>query len=148
MTETFIKYHVSELAEMVKNSDVNKHRSKILYIPMMDVTITDGYEVIDFPQATEHDFLKIGISYSMGGMNYFTGDVEPRGYNLSVTPVKKENKNGYTCESFLLFSGVKKHIFEANKYNKTRHANMEADGNLLIKLIYYVKKQITKQASS
>lgn len=49
------------------------------------------------------NFLKIEIYYSLGGMNYFTGRAENRGYYISVSPVYK---NGIT-ESYTSFTGIK-----------------------------------------
>lgn len=47
--------------------------------------------------------LEVSLSYNMGGTNYFTGNVEQRGYYLSVSPVTR--KNG--CISYTAFSGTK-----------------------------------------
>lgn len=51
----------------------------------------------------EANFLKIEFYYNLGGMNYFTGRPENRGYYISVSPVYK---NGIT-ESYTSFTGAK-----------------------------------------
>ncbi len=47
--------------------------------------------------------LEIEVYYSLGGMNYFTGSNEQRGYYLSVTPVKREREWVTTTA----FTGIK-----------------------------------------
>lgn len=54
--------------------------------------------------------IKVELAYNKGGWNVFTGENEPRGYYLHVTPVKRENKYGTTLESYMAFSGIKKCI--------------------------------------
>jgi hypothetical protein len=51
--------------------------------------------------------LKAEIYYALGGTNVFTYRNEPRGYYLSVSPVERAERNGYTMESFTAFSGKK-----------------------------------------
>ena len=52
------------------------------------------------------NFIKIEVYYHLGGMNYFTGRAENRGYYISVSPVYK---NGIT-ESYTSFTGIKQCI--------------------------------------
>jgi galactokinase/mevalonate kinase-like predicted kinase len=59
--------------------------------------------------------LKVHLFYNKGGMNYFNGKEERRGYYLSVTPVEIEQRNGYQSESFLMFSGVKRLVLEVKR---------------------------------
>lgn len=54
---------------------------------------------------TENEFLKIDVYYSLGGMNYWNGKVEPRGYYLSVQRVERKNEGSYTTESFTVGRG-------------------------------------------
>jgi hypothetical protein len=51
--------------------------------------------------------IKVELYYSLGGMNYFTGRAEDRGYYLSVTPVFKEDRGGCIMESMTAFTGTK-----------------------------------------
>jgi hypothetical protein len=59
--------------------------------------------------------LKINVYYNKGGMNYFHGKEERRGYYLSVTPVEIEQRNGYQTESVLMFSGAKRLVLEVKR---------------------------------
>ena len=54
------------------------------------------------------------VSYNKGGMNYFTGKNEKRGYYVSVTPVTK----GERFESFYLLSGGKFITDETKRYGE------------------------------
>jgi hypothetical protein len=51
-------------------------------------------------EGTENDYLKVHVYYALGGMNYWNGKVDPRGYYLSVQRVKRENMGTYFTESF------------------------------------------------
>lgn len=59
--------------------------------------------------------LKIELYYHLGGMNYFTGTNEARGYYLSVTPVTLSKGDGYTSESYTAFTGVKQLVVECKR---------------------------------
>lgn len=63
--------------------------------------------------------LKIQVYYQKGGMNYFQGVVEKRGYCLSVSPVNrtKHESNGqvYYSESYTAFSGTKIFLLEVKR---------------------------------
>ena len=74
---------------------------------------------------TENVFVKVEVYYSLGGMNYFTYKVEPRGYYLSVTPVEKINRGSYVTESCAAFSGYKMLLKEVKR--KSKKAEMEAE---------------------
>ena len=65
--------------------------------------------------------LKIELYYALGGMNYFTGRTESRGYYLSVSPV--ERKGG--CESYTSFTGTKILIKAVSR--KSAKAEAEAE---------------------
>lgn len=59
--------------------------------------------------------LKIEVYYHKGGMNYYNYQVEKRGYYLSVCPVEIKRENGYSIESFMAFSGVKRLLLEVGR---------------------------------
>ena len=59
--------------------------------------------------------MKIEVYYNKGGMNYFHGKVERRGYYVSVVPVELTQCNGYQMESFMAFSGVKVFLLEVGR---------------------------------
>lgn len=58
--------------------------------------------------------IEIDISYTLGGQNYFTGRVDPRGYFMHVRPV--DLGEGGT-RSFMVFSGYKMLVQEASRYS-------------------------------
>jgi hypothetical protein len=57
--------------------------------------------------------LDVEVFYDKGGANYFSGGTTPRGYYVSVMPVK--HKNGMA--SVALFTGAKKLLLQANRYS-------------------------------
>jgi hypothetical protein len=60
--------------------------------------------------------LKIEIYYDKGGMNYFNGKNEPRGYWLSMRQVeRKVEDHGVVIESYGMFSGAKMFLNEVKK---------------------------------
>lgn len=94
------------------------------------------------PADTESTDLKVKVFYDKGGVSYFSGATSPRGYYLSVTPVKVEKSEatdtcpGYTSEVFALFSGVKKFLEPAKVFSQKKFDALvpsEADVNLLVK---------------
>lgn len=65
--------------------------------------------------------LEIEVYYSLGGMNYFTGRNEPRGYYLSVTPAKRsEHSISYTS-----FTGTKILLKEVKRQSAKAEAEAE-----------------------
>jgi hypothetical protein len=59
-----------------------------------------------------NNHLKIEVYYNKGGMNYFSGNTDKRGYWLSVIKVEREQSPmGYTTESFTVFSGGNRRMF-------------------------------------
>lgn len=63
----------------------------------------------------------VEITYSLGGMNYFTGKNEKRGYYFSITPEKVER--GF--RSYTSFTGTKTCLVEVKR--KSKKAEAEAD---------------------
>lgn len=57
----------------------------------------------------------VEVMYSKGGISYFTGKHEARGYYLNVRPVTLEKGDGYTSESFMIFSGYKHLLKEVKR---------------------------------
>jgi len=76
------------------------------------------------PTTEENGFIDVYVSYNKGGINYATYKQEPRGYTLHVQPIKVENKNGFTCTSFMGFSGVRQHLETANRFSQKRLAEV------------------------
>ena len=47
---------------------------------------------------------EIEIHYQLGGMNYFSGTMEPRAYYIGFSMVELKKENGFTRKSFGLFA--------------------------------------------
>ena len=68
-------------------------------------------------------YLKCELDDSLGGMNYFTGRPEQRGYYVSVSPVERRTTDyGVTTESYTAFSGWKKCVVECSRKGKKAEA--------------------------
>jgi|GEM_PF-3042796 len=75
-----------------------------------------GYvSVTGNPECTH---LKVVVSFRQGGLNYWDYKQEEKGYYLSVTPVKRENHDGYSTETSTLFTGYKSFIQTGNRFNR------------------------------
>lgn len=74
-----------------------------------DDTYASGGRIKSYEKVDGTDYeLKIEVYYDKGGMNYFSGRPEERGYYASVSPVKIERRpNGITTEEYGAFSGIK-----------------------------------------
>jgi len=82
--------------------------------------------------------LEIELYYHLGGMNYFTGRNEKRGYYLSVSPVKlsKSEDGRFVTTSYTAFSGVKDCILEVKRssekaFNQARELAKEKEQVLI-----------------
>jgi hypothetical protein len=71
--------------------------------------IIESIPVLGMKNGTHID---VEVGYSRGGMNYFSGETEQRGYYVYVTPVVR--KDG--TMSFTLFNGLKKLLLPANRF--------------------------------
>ena len=68
----------------------------------------------------ENQFIKIHLYYSKGGMNYYHGKNERRGYYMSVIPVVRIKGEGYISEQCSPHEGVKYMVLEvARKSDKS-----------------------------
>jgi hypothetical protein len=70
--------------------------------------------------------IKVSTGYELGGMNYFSGAVNKRGYYLYAQPVERSDSNGFRCESTKLFSGFKVMLVEVSRKGKKAEATAEA----------------------
>ena len=68
------------------------------------------------------NYLECEVFYSLGGMNYFTHEIEKRGYYLRVCPVEKSGN----MVGFMAFSGIKKLLVEVARKNKKAEEQAEA----------------------
>jgi len=75
------------------------------------------------PNEFKCNTLDVEAYYSLGGMNYFTGRPEPRGYWVSIQPV---NVDGY-CTSFTAFTGIKYFVKEAARFSQKIMNEVAAD---------------------
>lgn len=76
--------------------------------------------------------VEVSVSYSKGGMSYITGKTSPRGYYISVTPVTKNDD----MVSFILFTGYKQLLFEANRYSdKQFECAVEMSGSIEAEMV-------------
>lgn len=87
--------------------------------------------------------LEISVYYDLGGMNYFTGEKNVRGYYMSVTPVKRD---GFSVSS-MLGQGYKKLLVEVTRKSKKKEAEAlkiseEAEKDLIDAVIDKVVKGI------
>ena len=58
---------------------------------------------------------KVQLYYSLGGINCFTNKNNPRGYYVSVTPVKLEDNGHFIMETTTAWTGVKECILEVKR---------------------------------
>jgi len=86
--------------------------------------------------------LEINLYYNLGGMNYFTGKTERRGYYLSVSPVHVTKLGDkIVSKEYVAFSGIKKCLLEAKrKSNKSYNQALEIAKTEEQSLIDYVTK--------
>ena len=59
--------------------------------------------------------IQLSVSYSLGGVNYFTGGTSPRGYYLTATPVERSKSGGMFMIGCILGSGIKDCLFEVSR---------------------------------
>jgi len=77
------------------------------------------YEKIE---GTENKYLKFEVFYEKGGMNYWNGTTDKRGYYGSVRIVeRKDEGRGYTSESFMLFGGTKVLLMEVGRKSDKKY---------------------------
>jgi len=69
---------------------------------------------IKMPNEFRCNALDVEAYYSLGGMNYFTGRSDPRGYWFSIQPVYVDG----CCTSFTAFTGVKHLLKETARFSQ------------------------------
>lgn len=70
-------------------------------------------------------FIKVHMAYQLGGMNYFQGQVDARGYYLHVSPVERGDKFESTAISLDDRGGFKVFIKEVKRQSKSGLADAE-----------------------
>ena len=87
---------------------------------------------------------KIDLYCDLGGMNYFSGKCERRGYYLSITPVEIDKRNykgnEISCVKFTVGSGIKDLLLEVKRKSKKAEtlAISKATDKRINELITYV----------
>lgn len=91
----------------------------------------------------DNTHIEVSLSYSLGGVNYATGRNERRGYYLYVTPIKVEERNGYSSVRTILFGGTKMFMSPqeiSRKSKKQRDiASIAATEEIIQSLVDYIK---------
>lgn len=95
------------------------HKRLLLSLP----TLEGGFTHVD-----------VKVYYSKGGMNYFTGSVERRGYYLSVQPLNKTSNS----VSFTAFTGVKQLVREVGRFSSKVLAEFVVDYDMMNTMIEHI----------
>lgn len=84
--------------------------------------------------------VEVKVDYRTGGMNYFQGVSQQRGYYLSVSPVKisRSECGRYSTRSYTAFSGVCKLLETATRFNKSKLDNIEPRKDLIDPIVSHV----------
>ena len=100
----------------------------------------DLVRIADLPTDKEGKVIEVGLTYSLGGMNYFTGTVDPRGYFLYARPA--EVGNG--VRTIAMFHGIKDRVAEANRFSRKKMDALLAEYTLehpdVVRLVELVRK--------
>ncbi len=100
----------------------------------------DLVRIADLPTDKEGRVIEVGLMYSLGGMNYFTATVEPRGYFLYIRPAEVGGK----IRTVSMFHGIKKPVFWANRFSQKRMDSLLAEYTLehpeVVRLVELVRK--------
>ena len=84
--------------------------------------------------------VEVELYYSKGGMNYYTGKAERRGFSLQVTPVSIDTSGaGFITRSFTAFTGVKKCVLECARFNQKKFDEFAPSEDEVNELLDYVK---------
>ena len=64
------------------------------------------------------NIVRISVDYRIGGMNYFTSNLQRRGLYLDVTPLTVTKGDGYSTTSYRGFSGSCMFIKELKRFSQ------------------------------
>jgi hypothetical protein len=67
---------------------------------------------------TGNFWVKVRVTYLMGGHNWMSGNNFSRGYYLSVSVVEREQRDGYVVESTILGRGFKSLLKDAARFSQ------------------------------
>lgn len=95
-------------------------------------------------KTTEQDVIEVSVYYSKGGLNYFHGGSDARGYYISVTPKTIEVTAGspFTSERTMLMSGFKKHVRAADRFSAKALDEVAAQAKISTELVDAMKAKI------
>ena len=65
-----------------------------------------------------NNYLQVEFYYTLGGYQYSTYTVKPRGYYVSVTPVEKGDRHGVSMISVTAFTGVYEMLEKCDRKSK------------------------------
>lgn len=83
-----------------------------------------------FPTNTDK-VIEVAVRYSIGGMNYFAGESQPRGYYLGATPLTRTGP----FVSYTMFSGFKTLLKPADRFSARVLAELEPEEADITKLV-------------
>ena len=101
----------------------------------------DLVRIADLPTNKEGRVIEVGLTYSLGGMNYFGGTVDPRGYFLYARPAEVK---GNGLRSIAMFHGVKDRVAEASRFSQKKMDALLAEYTLehprVVRMVELVRK--------
>jgi hypothetical protein len=90
---------------------------------MIDIQIRDrsasGFVPVKNP-TDEFTHIRVSISFQKGGINYFNYKEEPKGYWISVSPVRLEKKDYGSFWTTLLSKGFRHFLEAAPRFNQKK----------------------------
>lgn len=96
-------------------------------------------EIFQLPTTTPGTYLVGAIRYEEGGMSYFSGQSNRRGYYFSVTPEEIERcADGTTLRKFRMFSGIKRLLLEVKRFNERTFEGLTVCDEMRMNLIEHV----------
>lgn len=112
--------------------------------------------IAKLPTTKPNLFVELEVYYSLGGMNFWNGTNEKRGYWVSVSPITIEERAGMVCRSFTIgggMSGLKGFLEEATRYNARKLESLRAAaiphlGKLLAKVIEKTQLVLTAEGQA
>lgn len=99
----------------------------------------------------KEEFLIVSLTYQLGGVNWFTGRDEGRGFYVHVSPITEEKHDGYTMRGFSIGTGLKTMVSPARAFSlKTLEnlANILKSGGWHPEKIEDMKVEVLKQRAA
>lgn len=95
------------------------------------------YPIVTQKEGRDSTHVRLEVFYNKGGINYFTGKTEPRGYWLSALPVKETEHFTSTIPT----DGVKQFLEEANRFSQKKLETIDYPENAANQLIRAVAER-------